>query len=235
MIRLLPVLAFLLGCQPAAPRAPEPTPEQRRLRAQGIALFERVGWTLQWRDAGRLAHQFTQRHGDLQAELQALAIPEGARVADVGAGVGWYTFPIAQAVGPRGRVVAVDIQPEAVALLAARARDPRLDPWGVVEARLSRVDDCTLPEASADIALMAHLGFYLQPELLDENVRMLQSVFLAVRPGGRLEVLEYIPPGKTEAPMLAHLAEAGFSLEEKSYDAAHRTWHCTFRRPAGGS
>ncbi|MFH1468693.1 MAG: class I SAM-dependent methyltransferase [Pseudomonadota bacterium] len=209
-------------------------PEQRRLRAQGEALFERVGWTLQWRDAGRMAYQLTQRHGDLPTEIKALAIPEGAQVADIGAGVGWYAFPIARAVGPQGRVIALDIQPEAVALLAARARDPRLDPWRVVEARLSRVDDCTLPEASVDIALMAHLGFYLHPELLDENVRMLRSVFRAVRPGGRLEVLEYIPPGMTEAPMLAHLQAAGFALEESELYPQHHTWHCVFRRPAAG-
>jgi ubiquinone/menaquinone biosynthesis C-methylase UbiE len=234
MVRFLPLLALLWGCQPAVPTQPALSPAQQRLRSQGVALFERVGWTLQWRDAGRLAHQFTQRHGDLTAEMTALAIPEGAHVADIGAGVGWYTFPIAHAVGPGGSVLALDIQPEAVALLAARARDPRLDPWRVVQARLSRVDDCTLPEASVDIAFMAHLGFYLQPELLDENVRMLESVFRAVRPGGRLEVLEYIPPGKTEAPMLDHLREAGFSLEAKSYDAAHRTWHCVFRHPGGG-
>lgn len=155
-------------------------------------------------------------------------------MADIGAGVGWYAFPIARAVGPRGRVIALDIQPEAVALLAARVRDLRLDPWRVVEARLSRVDDCTLPEASVNIALMAHLGFYLQPELLDENVRMLRSVFRAVRPGGRLEVLEYLPPGKTEAPMLAHLQAAGFTLEGREIYAQHHTWHCVFRRPAAG-
>jgi SAM-dependent methyltransferase len=231
MSQILSVLTFLLACGPTPPDPAPVDPAAERWRATGMALFESVGWTYQWRDAGRLAHQLTQRHGDLREELDALAIPAGAVVADIGCGVGWYTFPLAHAVGPTGRVLALDIQPEAVALVAARAREARLDPWRVVEARQSRVDDCGVAEATLDVAFMAHLGFYLQPELLDENVRMLASVFRAVKPGGRLELLEYLPPGRTEKAMLAHLAAAGFTLESSRYFAKYRTWHLSWRRP----
>ena len=125
-------------------------------------------------------------------------------------------------------MLALDIQPEAVALLGARARDTRVDPYGIVEPRLSAVDDCQLEPASVDVAFMAHLGFYLHPELMDENVAMLASVARSVKPEGELVVLEYIPPGLSEEHLVPHVEDAGFVLSDSRYFERHQTWLYAF-------
>ena len=60
--------------------------------------------------------------------LSALQIREGQTVADVGCGNGFYTLKLAELVGPRGRVLAVDIQPEMLELLAQRAARAGIPP-----------------------------------------------------------------------------------------------------------
>lgn len=227
MILPLP-LFLLLACLPPEPVVPELTAEQERLRAEGKALYDRVGWTYQNRNAAVLALQLTQRHADPNKVMELLPIDEGDVVADIGAGVGWFTFRLARAAGPDGRVLALDIQPEAVALLEARARDAKVNPHGNVEPRLTVVDDCQLEPASVDLAFVAHLGFYLHPELMDENVTMLASVAQAIKPDGRVVVLEYIPPGLTEEHLVPHFEDAGLTLRESQYFEHHQTWLYTF-------
>jgi ubiquinone/menaquinone biosynthesis C-methylase UbiE len=231
MLLLLPLL--LLACLPPEPVAPVITAEQERLRAEGKALYDRVGWTYQHRNAAVLALQLTQRHADPAKVMELLPIDKGDVVADVGAGVGWFSFRLAEATGPEGRVLALDIQPEAVALLEARARDARVNPHANVEPRLTVVDDCQLEPASVDLAFIAHLGFYLHPELMDENVTMLASVAQAIEPDGHAVVLEYIPPGLTEEHLVPHFEAAGLVLQSSLYFDHHQTWLYTFA-PATG-
>src|SRR5271165_2202457 len=57
-----------------------------------------------------------------EAMLDALKIPRGATVADVGAGAGYHSIRMARKVGPKGRVLASDIQPEMLRMLQANAR-----------------------------------------------------------------------------------------------------------------
>ena len=84
--------------------------------------------------------------------LAALAIEGGQTVADVGAGPGYFTLRLARAVGPRGRVFAVEVVPEMVAVLRQR-----LDREGVsqVVPLLAREGDSLLPPASCDRILVA--------------------------------------------------------------------------------
>src|SRR5262249_11691962 len=59
--------------------------------------------------------------------LEALALKPGEVVADVGAGSGYYTFPVAKQVGPKGKVYAVDIQKEMLDLIRTRMKARKLD------------------------------------------------------------------------------------------------------------
>jgi len=206
--------------------SPEPAlrAEQQRLRAEGAALYDRVGWTYQQRSAAALAQQFTQRHSEPDRVVGLLPLEPGDRVVDIGAGVGWFTFRLAQATGPEGRVTALDIQPEAIDLLHARTMDRQLNSHDNVQPRVSAVDDCQLEPASVDLAFMAHLGFYLHPELMEENVSMLASVARALAPDGHLAVLEYIPPGLTDDHLAGHFEDAGFALHDATYFQQHQTW-----------
>ncbi|NNC88099.1 MAG: class I SAM-dependent methyltransferase [Akkermansiaceae bacterium] len=103
-------------------------------------------------------------------------------IADIGAGSGYYTFRLAPLV-PEGRVVAVDIQPEMIAFLEAREKELGITN---VDAHLGAVDDTKLPPESIDAALMvdAYHEFSHPRE-------MMQSLVKALRPGGRVILLEY--------------------------------------------
>ncbi len=113
--------------------------------------------------------------------LQRLALRTGMRVADVGAGTGYFAVPIARAVAPSGRVLAVDVQPEMLEALRARL-EPAL-PITLVEGEATRT---TLDAASVDIVLLANVWHELDdpPAALAEASRIL-------RPGGRLALLDW--------------------------------------------
>src|SRR2546421_10630157 len=75
--------------------------------------------------------------------LQALRVRRGAVVADVGSGPGYFTTRLARAVGPRGRVYAVDPEPEGLKVLVKR-----LDRRSKLKAGLGRGHDPMLPAAA---------------------------------------------------------------------------------------
>lgn len=103
-------------------------------------------------------------------------------LADIGAGSGYYSFRIARKL-PRGKVVAVDIQPEMLDFLKTESAK-----LGVtnVQPHLGAIDDVKLPPASIDAALM--VDAYHE---FDHPVEMLASLRSALKPKGRIYLLEY--------------------------------------------
>src|SRR3989442_7681300 len=83
--------------------------------------------------------------------LKTLRVRRGAVVADVGSGPGYFTTRLARAVGPRGRVYAVDPEPEGLKVLVKR-----LDGRTNVTPVLSRDDDPMLPPGSCDLAVFVN-------------------------------------------------------------------------------
>ena len=81
--------------------------------------------------------------------LDALQIPAGAVVADVGAGVGYFTWRLARRVGPKGKVIAEDLQQEMLDMLAANLKQRNIHN---VEPVLGGARDPRLPESSLDLA-----------------------------------------------------------------------------------
>jgi ubiquinone/menaquinone biosynthesis C-methylase UbiE len=116
--------------------------------------------------------------------IAALDIRPGQVIADIGAGSGYYTLRLADAVGARGRVYATDIQPEMLALIK-RKIDAGL-PGKNVELILGTETDSRLPAAAIDMALMVDVYHELaQPQTF------LRSVKSALRPDGRLVLIEF--------------------------------------------
>jgi len=120
-----------------------------------------------------------------EAPSKAIALLElapDAVLADIGAGSGYYSFRIARKL-PRGKVVAVDIQPEMLDFLKIESAK-----LGVtnVQPHLGAIDDVKLPPASIDAALM--VDAYHE---FDHPVEMLASLRSALKPKGRIYVLEY--------------------------------------------
>ncbi|MBI3664753.1 MAG: class I SAM-dependent methyltransferase [Acidobacteria bacterium] len=115
--------------------------------------------------------------------LDALKIPEGAAVADVGAGVGYFTWRLAKRVGPKGRVIAEDLQPKMLELLEENLKKRNVTN---VELVLGTRDDPRLPEGALDLALLVDVYHELsEPEAMMRHIRR------ALKPGGRLVLIEY--------------------------------------------
>jgi len=134
--------------------------------------------------------------------LDALDIREGSTVADVGAGVGYFTWRLAKRVGPRGKVIAVEVQQRMLDLMAED-----LQRRGItnVEMVLGGVRDPRLPEGSVDLALLVDVYHeFSEPEAMMTGVRR------SLKPDGRLVLVEY----RGEDPSIPILPLHKMSLED---------------------
>ena len=103
-------------------------------------------------------------------------------VADIGAGSGYFSFRIAKLV-PDGNVMAVDIQPEMLQLIEAQKRQ---DGVTNIQGVLGAIDDPNLPMNSIDAAIM--VDAYHE---FSHPYEMIRGIYEALRPGGRIFLLEY--------------------------------------------
>jgi ubiquinone/menaquinone biosynthesis C-methylase UbiE len=115
--------------------------------------------------------------------LDVLGVAPGAVVADVGTGSGYFAIRLARRVGPKGRVLATDLQPEMLALLRTRTAALGLTN---VEPVLATAEEAKLPRGALDLVLMVDVYH----ELPDPAATLAQ-VQDALRPGGRLALVEY--------------------------------------------
>lgn len=146
------------------------------------------------------------------AALDAIKLEKGSTVADVGAGSGYMTVKMAKRVGPTGKVYANDIQPEMLTLLRQRLAKDRITN---VETVLGAADDPKLPAGVLDLILMVDVYHEFS-----EPQKMLQHLRAALRPGGRLVLLEYrkedpAVPIRPEHKMT--IAEAKLEVEAEGY------------------
>jgi len=124
-----------------------------------------------------------EREVDRLAAL--LALGPGSRVADVGAGKGKFALALAERVGPEGHVFATEIDAGLRAKIERSAREAGLANLTVVEA----LEDATgLPDGCCDAIFLRGVYHHLtKPELV------LASLARALRPGGRLAVIDFRP------------------------------------------
>jgi len=134
--------------------------------------------------------------------LGALAITNGSVVADIGAGVGYFTWRIAEIVGKSGKVYANDIQPEMIQMLKKNIKDRRLTN---VEPVLGKFDDPMLPKKAIDLALLVDVYHEFS-----EPQKMLDRIRESLKPDGRLVLLEY----RKEDPKVPIRPEHKMSIAE---------------------
>ena len=120
--------------------------------------------------------------------IDALHIRPGATVADVGSGIGYFTRRLAEKVGPRGKVYAVDVQQEMLDRTKATIDKSKLTN---VEYILALETNPRLPNASIDLAFLA----YWSHEFADPEATM-SAIRRALKPGGRVVILEYAKESK---------------------------------------
>jgi len=132
--------------------------------------------------AGWLERPERERQERTDLLIAGLILSDDFVVADIGAGTGFFTFPIAQRV-PKGKVFAVDIQPE---MLARIARRKMLEKVVNVETVLGEQADPKLPKNQIDLAFIvdAYHEFSFPREM---GERLKESL----RPGGQLVLVEY--------------------------------------------
>ena len=137
-------------------------------------------------------------------------IVPGMTVADIGAGEGYYTVRLAERVGAQGRVLAQDIDRDALDRLAQRVLRERLDN---VSVRLGTPDDPKLPENSFDRIFMVHMYHEIE-----EPYAFLWRMRPALRERGQVVVVDIDRPTDEHgiAPQLlfCEFAAVGFRLVE---------------------
>jgi ubiquinone/menaquinone biosynthesis C-methylase UbiE len=140
--------------------------------------------------------------------LVAARLKPGTRVADVGAGTGLFSFAFAGAVGPAGRVYAVDIIPKFIDHLRAESRKRRI---GNVTAVLGKPRSVSLPPASVDVIFLCDAYHHFEyPRSMN------RSMYRALRPGGTLVLIDFVRvPGTTPKWVLEHVraGQQEFSAE----------------------
>jgi predicted methyltransferase len=114
--------------------------------------------------------------------MALLGVGPGMRVADVGAGSGYYTVRLSPRVGPHGRVYAQDITPRYLRDLRRRVEKAKLDN---VTPVLGASHDPRLPRQSVDLALLVHM--YHEVE---QPYGLLHNLYPALRPGARVAVVD---------------------------------------------
>jgi SAM-dependent methyltransferase len=120
--------------------------------------------------------------GEADTVMNALGIGPGARVADIGAGSGYYTVRLSRRVGPTGHVYAQDVTPAYLKDLAARIHRE-----GLANVTLGRGDphDPRLPPGSVDFALLV----YMYHEI-EQPFGLMYNLAPALRPGGRVAIVD---------------------------------------------
>lgn len=146
--------------------------------------------------------------------VAALGLDSGLRVADLGAGGGYFTFRLADAVGPTGRVYAVDVDEDLQAYVGAEARARGASNVETVRG------DATDPRLPAPVDLLFSSDAYHH---LANRAAYFAAARRYLRPGGRAAIIDHVPHGLfagwlghgTAADVIRReMEEAGFRLAD---------------------
>jgi precorrin-6B methylase 2 len=176
---LLLAVAVNAGAPPERYVQGTPSADGIGKRHEGREIAKVMGWQA----APWLEREEREKEERTSVLIEELNLKPGMVVADVGAGSGYLSRRMAPLVAPGGRVIAVDIQPEMLKLLAETAKDPR---YANIEPLMGAVDDSRLPAGSVDLAIMVDV--YHELEFPFE---VLDSIVKSLKPGGRVAFVEY--------------------------------------------
>ena len=115
--------------------------------------------------------------------LEQLKVQPGMTVCDMGCGDGYYTIELARRVGPTGKVIAVDIQPEMLQELSRRCEQNNLKN---VDMILGLPHDPKLPEGKLDLILMVDVYHEFS-----NPIEMLESMRNSLKKDGRIALVEF--------------------------------------------
>jgi cyclopropane fatty-acyl-phospholipid synthase-like methyltransferase len=143
--------------------------------------------------------------------LRALALAPDASVADIGSGTGYFAVRLARAV-PQGRVYGADLEPDMVRYLNERAAREKL---ANLRSHLAATDDAKIPEP-VDLVIMVDTYHHV-----DARERYFGGLRAALKPGGRVAIVDFKPDAPVGPPkrhrlaserVKAEMARAGYRL-----------------------
>jgi SAM-dependent methyltransferase len=175
------------------------------------------GFHRRFDDAEKWAKEFDNPERDAwqkpEEVLDALHLQPASRVADIGAGTGYFSVHIAKRV-PEGKVFAADVEPDMVRYLGGRAEREHLGNLTPVQAR---TDAANLPEP-VDLVLVVDTYHHI-----DDRTHYFAALQSSLRPGGRLVIIDFKadspngPPAPHRIPperVTQELAAAGYTLAD---------------------
>ncbi len=155
---------------------------RRSLAIATLLVVTLVGGCTSWK---RCAYEGSDRDSWQQTSrvVEALAIQPGDRVADLGAGSGYFTVHLARAVGPSGRVYAVDVDAEMNEYLEERLAEEGIEN---VEVVLGEFEDPLLPDGQIDLLFTSNTYHHIQ-----DRPAYFRRVQADLARQGRIAVIEF--------------------------------------------
>lgn len=142
-----------------------------------------IAQTMHWQGAGWLIRHKRDREEAALRMREELKLQPGMQVCDLGSGNGYHTLPMAEAVGEKGRVYAVDVQAEMLDMLKKRAETRGLTNIAYIHGELH---DPLLAEGSCDLVLLVDVYHeFSHPE------SMLAGIRRALKPDGVVVLVEF--------------------------------------------
>jgi len=167
----------LVWAEPATTDAEKIPPALNEYKGREIAV------TMHYAGAPWLTRDSREREEECSTMLKQLNLQPGQVICDMGCGNGFYTLPMAKAVGKTGKVYAVDIQQEMLHLLSERAKEAGVKN---IKPLLGSVVDPKLPENSIDLILLVDVYHeFSHPE------HMLAAMRKSLKPKGRIALVEF--------------------------------------------
>ncbi len=241
MCRLFQMLTWLGVCQALWLATARAADEVRSEKPSTYAAKMNKKFTDPNADIRRFVNQFESEARDVYAKrreiLRAVDLRPGDAVADIGAGTGLFTQLFADQVGAKGTVYAIDIGPAFLKYIAERAKQHGQEQ--IIRTVLNTPDSAELPCGSVDVAFICDTYHHFEhPE------KMLASVHRALRPGGRLVVIDFdLRPNSAESVKLRarapkevycrEIVSAGFEqIDARNAPEIKDNFYAEFRRMA---
>lgn len=218
LLLLLPILNHCAGQQPPTSQSTDSPYTYKTPSRDGTGKYyhgREISHVMGHLAADWLERPEREREENVSQAIDNMDIQPDDHIADIGAGSGYYTFRMA-ARAPRGKVYAVDLQREMLALM-----DEKIDREGIDNVELLRGTETSprLPENTLDLVVMVDVYHELS-----HPREMMEEIVQALKPNGRFVLLEYRmeDPGvpikrlhkMSEAQAVREMKAVGLRLQE---------------------